>query len=86
MHTSRMLHACEPSYVKPDLTMICMLCRGPDHGDSLMPHYSQGTGKWTSFFVMAPINTRIVRRSHALLGQPFGALLQDFLCTSPMPL
>lgn len=46
--------------------------RGPDHGDSLMPHYSQGTGKWTSFFVMAPINTRIVRRSHALLGQPFG--------------
>jgi short subunit dehydrogenase-like uncharacterized protein len=30
-------------------------------------------GAWTAPFVMSAINTRIVQRSHALLGQPWGA-------------
>ena len=29
--------------------------------------------RWGSPFVMAAINTRVVRRSHALLGNPYGA-------------
>ncbi len=31
------------------------------------------TGAWITPFVMAAINTRIVHRSHALLGQPWGS-------------
>ncbi len=34
----------------------------------LDPHFQS----WKSPFVMAPINTKVVRRSHALLGWPFG--------------
>lgn len=34
--------------------------------------YDRDFGFWTAPFVMAAINTRIVRRSHALLGYPWG--------------
>ena len=48
--------------------------RGPDRGDQASVRYDQHLG-WTSPFIMAAINTRIVRRSHALMGLPWG---EDF--------
>lgn len=45
---------------------------GPDQGDARFdPDFKQ----WTSPFVMAAVNTRVVRRSNALLGFPWG---EDF--------
>jgi len=44
------------------------LRRGPDRGDAMKPEREAATGQWLGPFLMAPINTRIVRRSHALLG------------------
>jgi short subunit dehydrogenase-like uncharacterized protein len=46
--------------------------RGPDRRDRLGPHFDAGTRHWTAPFVMAAINTRIVRRSNALLDFPYG--------------
>ena len=43
---------------------------GPQ-GDGLVPAYDRSVG-WTAPFVMAPYNTRIVRRSNALLGWAYG--------------
>lgn len=43
---------------------------GPQ-GDGLFPSYDRRVG-WTAPFVMAPYNTRIVRRSNALLGWAYG--------------
>ena len=48
--------------------------RGPDKGDQTGVRYDRHLG-WTGPFIMAAINTRIVRRSHALLGLPWG---EDF--------
>jgi short subunit dehydrogenase-like uncharacterized protein len=48
--------------------------RGQDRGDQAGVRYDQHLG-WTSPFIMAAINTRIVRRSHALMGLPWG---EDF--------
>ncbi len=49
--------------------------RGPDKGDQTGAHFDKHFNMWTGPFVMAAINTRIVRRSHALMGQPWG---EDF--------
>ena len=46
--------------------------RGPDKGDQAGVRFDKDFNMWTAPFVMAAINTRIVRRSHALLGQPWG--------------
>jgi short subunit dehydrogenase-like uncharacterized protein len=46
--------------------------RGPDRGDSTGPRRDEDTGRWTAPFVMAAINTRIVRRSNALSGFAYG--------------
>ncbi len=46
--------------------------RGPDKGDQTGAHFDKHFNMWTGPFVMAAINTRIVRRSHALMGQPWG--------------
>ena len=46
--------------------------RGPDKGDQNGVRFDEHLG-WTGPFVMAAINTRIVRRSHALMGLPWGA-------------
>ena len=43
---------------------------GPQ-GDGLVPAYDRAMG-WTAPFVMAPFNTRIVRRSNALLNWAYG--------------
>ncbi len=45
---------------------------GDDGPDQAGPTYDQDFGQWTGPFVMAGINTRVVRRSHALLGYPWG--------------
>lgn len=44
----------------------------PEAGDRRGARYDEQLGKWTAPFVMAGINTRIVRRSHALAGFPYG--------------
>lgn len=49
--------------------------RGPDKGDQTGVRFDDDFDMWTAPFVMAAINTRIVRRSHALLGEPWG---EDF--------
>ncbi|MFP2927866.1 saccharopine dehydrogenase family protein [Pyxidicoccus sp. 3LG] len=46
--------------------------RGPGERDLMGVRYSQELGQWTGPFVMAAVNTRVVRRSHALLGYPWG--------------
>lgn len=35
-------------------------------------HYNSLTKKWTIPFIMAPVNTRVVRRSNALLHHSYG--------------
>ncbi|RLQ22450.1 saccharopine dehydrogenase [Seongchinamella sediminis] len=45
---------------------------GPDEVDSNLPQYDRDLGQWTAPFVMAAINTRVVRRSNALAGYPWG--------------
>ena len=47
--------------------------RGPDRGDQNGARYDADLGFWTGPFIMAAINTRVVRRSHALMGMPWGA-------------
>ena len=49
--------------------------RGPDKGDQTGPRFDGDLDMWTGAFIMAAINTRIVRRSHALMGLPWG---EDF--------
>jgi short subunit dehydrogenase-like uncharacterized protein len=46
--------------------------RGEDGADQTTAEYDGDFRQWTGPFVMAGINTRVVRRSHALLGYPWG--------------
>ncbi len=46
--------------------------QGPDRRDQQGARYDESVGRWTAPFLMAAINTRIVRRSNALLGYPYG--------------
>ncbi len=46
--------------------------RGPDKRDQLGVRFDGDSQRWTGPFVMAAINTRIVRRSNALLGYGYG--------------
>jgi short subunit dehydrogenase-like uncharacterized protein len=46
--------------------------RGPDRGDQRGVRYEAGADSWTAPFIMATVNTRVVRRTHALLGYPWG--------------
>ena len=45
---------------------------GPDGRDQARPLRDLDADSWTAPFVMAAVNTRIVRRSHALMGWPWG--------------
>lgn len=45
---------------------------GPDKGDLQSVKYDQDFGAWIMPFIMAAINTRVVRRSHALNDYPYG--------------
>jgi len=46
--------------------------RGPDSGDQVTPKFEPLIGAWTGPFVMAAINTRVVRRTNAITGYPYG--------------
>jgi len=46
--------------------------QGPDERDQQNVVYSDDLKSWTAPFVMAGVNTKIVRRSHALAGYPYG--------------
>lgn len=46
--------------------------QGPDGSDQHGVRYSEEAGVWTAPFVMAPFNTRIVRRTNALLDYDYG--------------
>jgi short subunit dehydrogenase-like uncharacterized protein len=45
--------------------------QGPDGRDDMGVHRLPD-GRWTAPFVMAAVNTRVVRRSNALMGYPYG--------------
>ena len=45
---------------------------GPDTRDQQSVRYDNDAKSWTAPFVMAAVNTKVVRRSHALLGYPYG--------------
>ncbi len=45
---------------------------GVDSRDQRNSRLDEATGYWTAPFVMAGVNTRVVRRSHALGGFPYG--------------
>ena len=45
---------------------------GPDQRDQQNILYSEAGECWTAPFVMAAVNTKVVRRSHALAGYPYG--------------
>ncbi len=46
--------------------------RGPDGSDQMGVRYDTDLGMWTAPFVMAAINTRVVRRSNALMDFAYG--------------
>lgn len=46
--------------------------RGPDRGDQRGVRFDDDAASWTAPFIMASVNTRVVRRSNALLGYPWG--------------
>lgn len=55
--------------------------KGPDGSDQLGVKFDKALGMWTAPFVMAAINTRVVRRSNALRNFPF---TRDFRYTEVM--
>ncbi|UVO53864.1 trans-acting enoyl reductase family protein [Sphingomonas sp. SUN039] len=48
---------------------------GPSQPMGLIPEYDKATGMWAAPFIMAPINTKNVHRTNALLGHSYG---EDF--------
>ncbi|MBU2676106.1 MAG: saccharopine dehydrogenase NADP-binding domain-containing protein [Gammaproteobacteria bacterium] len=46
--------------------------QGPDRRDQQNVAYQDNAESWTAPFVMAGVNTKVVRRSHALAGYPYG--------------
>lgn len=61
----------EPYYLAPEGHR-----QGPDEPDSMMSvkvEYDEDLHVWTKPFFMGPMNTKIVRRTNALLGYPYGA-------------
>jgi short subunit dehydrogenase-like uncharacterized protein len=46
---------------------------GPPQPEVTKPERDPVTGRWLGPFVMAAVNTRVVHRTHALLGRPWGA-------------
>ncbi len=55
--------------------------KGPDQGDQRGVKYDEVAQSWTAPFIMAGINTKVVRRSHALQGYPYG---KDFRYSEAM--
>lgn len=55
--------------------------KGPDGRDQAGARFNEDLSVWTAPFVMSAINTRVVRRSNALMGFPWG---QDFRYSESM--
>lgn len=53
-----------------------------------LPMRDEASGRWVAPFVMASVNTRVVHRSHALLGRPWGDdfLYDEAMMTGPGPI
>ena len=45
---------------------------GPSQPMGLLPEYDSSSGMWAAPFIMAPINTKNVHRTNALLSHPYG--------------
>lgn len=58
---------------------------GPDGADQTFIGYDEDLRSWTAPFVMAAINSRVVRRSQALRGYPYGEGLRysEAMSTGP---
>lgn len=48
------------------------LRHGPDQDATVRPTRDPSDGRWQAPFVMAAVNTKVVHRTHALLGRPWG--------------
>jgi short subunit dehydrogenase-like uncharacterized protein len=58
---------------------------GPLQPHGMKPMFDDSIQSWVAPFVMAPINTRNVHRSHYLLGQPWGSefVYDEMMITGP---
>ena len=58
---------------------------GPAQPAGNKPQYDESIGSWATSFDMAPINTKNVHRTNALLGQAFGAdfVYDEMMLTGP---
>lgn len=58
---------------------------GPAQPAGNKPEYDEALGSWATSFVMAPINTKNVHRTNALLGHAFGAdfVYDEMMLTGP---
>jgi short subunit dehydrogenase-like uncharacterized protein len=45
---------------------------GPKQPNVTVPQRDEASGQWAAPFIMAATNTRVVQRTHALLGRPWG--------------
>jgi short subunit dehydrogenase-like uncharacterized protein len=58
---------------------------GPAQPAGNKPEYDEALGSWATSFIMAPINTKNVHRTNALLGHPYGAdfVYDEMMLTGP---
>lgn len=58
---------------------------GPPQPAGTQPEYDESLGSWATNFVMAPINTKNVHRSNALLGHYYGTdfVYDEMMLTGP---
>jgi short subunit dehydrogenase-like uncharacterized protein len=58
---------------------------GPEQPSGNKPEYDEGLSSWCAPFIMAPINTKNVHRTNALLGHPYGTdfVYDEMMLTGP---
>jgi short subunit dehydrogenase-like uncharacterized protein len=58
---------------------------GPAQPAANKPEYDEGLGSWATSFIMAPINTKNVHRTNALLGHLYGTdfVYDEMMLTGP---
>lgn len=68
--------AADPALRRQLMDPYCLnpadLRSGPPQPDVTRPIRDERSGRWLAPFVMAAVNTRVVQRSHALAGRPWG--------------
>jgi short subunit dehydrogenase-like uncharacterized protein len=59
--------------------------QGPEQPAGTKPEYDEALGSWATNFIMAPINTKNVHRTNALLGHPYGTdfVYDEMMLTGP---